>query len=194
MQDAGRRWAARTVLLLVVLAGLTLRVWNINFDRGIGSHPDERSTACFVATTIDLPKSWNEFWDPTRSPLNPLWDRARQEPRKFTYGHFPLYLGVAMSRAWIGGCPGRRRRLVLPAGGDGPHGAGGELVRCAGRGRSRDDCAAGYADHCPALSAGSRLFGRWARDCWPPRSMRLPRRRSNSVISLRWTRPAPRLR
>ena len=85
-----------TILLLglILLAGLTLRTWNLNFDRGIGSHPDERSTACFYAPSLAWPQSWEEFKDPHRSPLNPLWDLQRQERRGFTYGHFPLYLGV----------------------------------------------------------------------------------------------------
>ena len=84
------------LLVAIVLAGLTLRVWNVNFDRGIGSHPDERSTACFYAPTIGWPRSWDEFRDPQRSPLNPLWDRAQDRRRSFTYGHFPLYLGVGL--------------------------------------------------------------------------------------------------
>jgi len=84
------------LLIAIVLAGLTLRVWNLNFDRGIGSHPDERSTACFYAPTIGWPRSWEEFRDPRRSPLNPLWDRGQERRRSFTYGHFPLYLGVGM--------------------------------------------------------------------------------------------------
>jgi len=95
----GRPLSKRIVvplLLIILLSGLTLRVWNINFDRGIGSHPDERSTACFYATTIALPSSWEQFWDPKRSPMNPLWDLSRQQPRSFTYGHFPLYVGVLM--------------------------------------------------------------------------------------------------
>ncbi len=79
-----------------MIAGFTLRVWGINFDQGIGSHPDERSTACSYAPSIRLPASWDEFWDPQRSPLNPLWDLGTQRPRSFTYGHFPLYLGVAV--------------------------------------------------------------------------------------------------
>ncbi len=85
-----------SLLCLVLMAGFTLRVWGINFDQGIGSHPDERSTACGYAPGIHLPTSWDEFWDPQRSPLNPLWDQGTQQPRSFTYGHFPLYLGVAM--------------------------------------------------------------------------------------------------
>ncbi|MCB9137129.1 MAG: glycosyltransferase family 39 protein [Caldilineaceae bacterium] len=83
------------LLGLLLLIGFTLRVWNVNFDRGVGSHPDERSTACFYATTIEWPASWEEFRDPHASPLNPLWDRNSGTPRSFTYGHFPLYLGVA---------------------------------------------------------------------------------------------------
>lgn len=83
------------LLTLIVVAGATLRVWQVNFDQGLGSHPDERSTSCFYATQIHLPESWDEFWDPQRSPLNPLWDLGNQKPRSFTYGHYPLYLGVA---------------------------------------------------------------------------------------------------
>jgi hypothetical protein len=96
-------------LLLIVAAGFALRVWNINFDQGVGSHPDERSTACFYATGIRLPASWVEFRDPQQSPLNPLWDRERQERRGFTYGHFPLYLGVAMGEAWHALAPAAER-------------------------------------------------------------------------------------
>lgn len=85
------------LLSLVLIAGFTLRVWNINFDQGIGSHPDERSTSCGYAPTIGLPQSWDQFWEPTESPLNPMWDVERQSRRGFTYGHFPLYLGVGLA-------------------------------------------------------------------------------------------------
>ena len=83
------------LLGLTLLAGLTLRTWNVRFDDGMGSHPDERSTACFYAASIEMPKSWEEFIDPQASPLNPLWDRNEGRRRSFTYGHFPLYLGIA---------------------------------------------------------------------------------------------------
>ncbi|MCE7982598.1 MAG: hypothetical protein DYG89_15545 [Caldilinea sp. CFX5] len=84
------------LLLLIILAGFSLRVWGINFDQGLGTHPDERSTSCFYAAALRLPATWEEFWDPQRSPLNPLWDLNAQRSRSFTYGHFPLYLGMAM--------------------------------------------------------------------------------------------------
>jgi len=79
---------------VVALAGLTLRTWNVNFDGGLNAHPDERSTACFYAPSIQWPSSSDEFLDPQRSPLNPLWDRQNDRRRSFTYGHFPLYLGI----------------------------------------------------------------------------------------------------
>ncbi|MCB0081910.1 MAG: glycosyltransferase family 39 protein, partial [Caldilineaceae bacterium] len=90
--------ATYVLLALIVLSGAMLRFWRVNFDQGLGSHPDERSTSCFYATQIHLPQSWDEFWDPHRSPLNPLWDLGNQKPRSFTYGHYPLYLGVAMGQ------------------------------------------------------------------------------------------------
>jgi YYY domain-containing protein len=96
---------AYPLLLAILLSGFILRVWNLNFDRGIGSHPDERSTACFYATTIKLPASWDEFWDPQRSPMNPLWDVQNQQSRSFTYGHLPLYLGVAMGELFHRAAP-----------------------------------------------------------------------------------------
>ncbi len=100
-----------SLLVAILLAGLTLRVWDVNFDRGMLSHPDERSTACSYAPSLKLPASWDEFWDPHRSPLNPLWNLQEQTRRSYTYGHFPLYLGVAFGEtlhllapaaAWLG--------------------------------------------------------------------------------------------
>ncbi len=94
-----RKWIVYSLLALVIVSGFALRVWNINFDKGIGSHPDERSTACFYAASLHIPDTLDEFWDPHRSTLNPLWDTVQQTRRSFTYGHFPLYLGVAMGEA-----------------------------------------------------------------------------------------------
>lgn len=103
------------------MPGLVLRVWNLNFDQGTGSHPDERSTACFYATTMALPTSWAQFWEPHQSPMNPLWDVSRGERRGFTYGHLPLYLGVVMGdvfHAW------RRQRLGCKQSDGDAHGTG----------------------------------------------------------------------
>ena len=82
------------ILGAVILAGLGLRTWDVQFDGGLNSHPDERSTTCFVAPTMGWPSSVDEFLDSRRSPLNPLWDRHNDGRRSYTYGHFPLYLGI----------------------------------------------------------------------------------------------------
>ena len=92
-----RSYLVYLILGVVALAGLTLRTWNVNFDGGLNAHPDERSTACFYAPSIGWPSSSDEFLDPQRSPLNPLWDRQNDRRRSFTYGHFPLYLGILTS-------------------------------------------------------------------------------------------------
>ena len=89
-----KRITSPLILSVIVLCGLGLRTWNINFDQGIGSHPDERWTTCSVAPRIALPSSWAEFRDPQQSPLNPLWNPHQQVPEYYSYGHFPLYLGI----------------------------------------------------------------------------------------------------
>ena len=125
------------VLFFIIIAGFTLRVWDINFDQGMGSHPDERSTACNYAPSIQLPKSWDEFWDPQRSTLNPLWDIGNQQRRSFTYGHFPLYLGVAMGQVmhwlaptaeWLGVTPTTVTLMAQADGACGPVAVAGRLV------------------------------------------------------------------
>ncbi len=83
-----------TLLGLVLLTGLTLRTWNVRWDAGMNPHPDERSTTCWPGSWIEWPDSWDEFRDPRQSPLNPLWNPIDQREFSYTYGHFPLYLGV----------------------------------------------------------------------------------------------------
>lgn len=89
-----RSYLHAAVLALLLVAGLGLRVWNINFDQGLGTHPDERSTTCSIAPLIRWPQSMDELSNPDRSPLNPMWNRFEERPTNYTYGHFPLYLGV----------------------------------------------------------------------------------------------------
>ncbi len=88
-------WLVYLLLVALLASGLALRTWHVGFDYGAGSHPDERSTACFYAAPLRLPDSWEQFWEPHQSPLNPLWSVSEQRARSFTYGHFPLYLGAA---------------------------------------------------------------------------------------------------
>ncbi len=82
---------------IVILSGLGLRTWNVNWDGGISAHPDEKENACIYAPAIGWPSSIEEFRNPRRSPLNPLWDEKDVRRRSYAYGHFPLYLGILTS-------------------------------------------------------------------------------------------------
>ncbi len=86
-----RNWT-QLALLAVLLAAAALRCYNITWDDGKLTHPDERSTVAFYAPTMHLPKDWSTALDPKKSTFNPLWDLNGQHRRSYTYGHFPLYL------------------------------------------------------------------------------------------------------
>lgn len=70
----------KILLFLIIIIGFSLRVINIDWDKGHFLHPDER---LYVnASNISLPSSLEEFFSPD-SPLN---------PDMFYYGSFPLYI------------------------------------------------------------------------------------------------------
>ncbi|HET8912693.1 MAG TPA: glycosyltransferase family 39 protein [Ktedonobacteraceae bacterium] len=69
-------------LYCLVLLGLGLRLYGLNWDQGTSMHPDERQIL-FHVTTLGWPTSIAQFLDPMNSPLNPHF---------FAYGSFPLYL------------------------------------------------------------------------------------------------------
>lgn len=72
-------------LLFLFLAGLSLRLFGINWDKGFYLNPDER----FLAMTImdlELPHSFWQYLNPTTSTLNPF----NQGVNFFVYGTFPL--------------------------------------------------------------------------------------------------------
>ena len=50
------------------------------------------NAALFVALGTALPAQLSDVLDPRKSPLNPYWDAGNQQPRRFAYGSFPLYL------------------------------------------------------------------------------------------------------
>src|SRR5258708_16806675 len=75
------RWQPLT-LCGIVLLGLALRLYGLNWDDGNSFHPDERQIL-FHVTRLSWPTSFAQFLDPINSPLNPHF---------FAYGSFPLYL------------------------------------------------------------------------------------------------------
>ena len=80
------------LLVLILLVAFGLRAYNIRWDEGKLTHPDERSTVAFYAPTMRWPTDWSTAFDPQQSTFNPLWDRNGGHRRSYTYGHFPLYL------------------------------------------------------------------------------------------------------
>ena len=80
-----------------MVVGLAVRVWHLDYDQGMGSHPDERSNS-YYAMRIRTPASPALLLDPDRSPLNPFLNPDSPDKHNFTYGHFPLYLGTATVR------------------------------------------------------------------------------------------------
>ncbi len=84
------------VAVLVVLLGLLTRVWHLDYDQGMGSHPDERSNG-YYASDIVWPNQFEGTFTSPQSSLNPFWNNQDQVRKGFTYGHFPLYTGVVFT-------------------------------------------------------------------------------------------------
>ncbi len=84
------RWRL-LALFGIVLLGLLLRLYGLNWDSGNNFHPDERQIM-FHVTALTWPKSMTQFLDPVNSPLNPHF---------FAYGSFPLYLLASLGNILV---------------------------------------------------------------------------------------------
>ncbi len=101
------KWLEAAILFLIVLVAAILRLSAIDWDEYSHYHPDERYIA-WVATSVEQPVDWSTAFKPHESTFNPFyWPENAQtdgivleqdEPRRFAYGHLPLYLGVAATR------------------------------------------------------------------------------------------------
>ena len=101
------KWTTRALLAVILLLAAVLRLTGIDWDEYHHYHPDERYIT-WVATSIERPTVWQTALEPTQSTFNPYyWSPGAESrgivveqdtPRKFAYGHFPLYLGVAATR------------------------------------------------------------------------------------------------
>ncbi len=102
-----KRWIEGLILVFILLIAAGLRWTGLDWDDYNHHHPDERYIS-WVATTIEWPSDWATAFDPVQSSFNPYYWPAdgesegigvpHDEQRKFAYGHFPLYLGVAATR------------------------------------------------------------------------------------------------
>lgn len=88
LREVTRGYGTRVALLLAILVGGALRLYNVNWDQGYLFHPDERM---ILMTIGGLALPWPLDWDLLLSPQSPL------NPHFFAYGSLPLYLlkGVA---------------------------------------------------------------------------------------------------
>ena len=89
-----RVWFVRLGLTAILLLGFYLRTLNIaDWDSGTGQHPDERFFT-YVASTVRLPGDVAEFYDSSRSPLNP---RNYEQFPLYVYGPLPIMLTRAVA-------------------------------------------------------------------------------------------------
>ena len=118
-EPRNRRWTSLG-LAVVLFLSLLLRLTGIEWDDLYHLHPDERYIV-WVGTTIEFPRDWETAFDPALSTFNPFaWPPEAStsgiqvlqgEPRSFAYGHWPLYLGVAVTQVlatgenWAGSLP-----------------------------------------------------------------------------------------
>lgn len=103
-----KKWLEVAILLVIIVVAAILRFTAIDWDEYSHYHPDERYIA-WVATSIEWPGDWGTAFEPHQSTFNPYyWPSeaetdgivlAQDEQRRFAYGHLPLYLGVAATRA-----------------------------------------------------------------------------------------------
>jgi YYY domain-containing protein len=87
-------WLTAFVLAWIVAFGFSLRVTNVNWDKGQHLHPDERFLM-IVTGEIRAPSSVGEYFDSSKSPLNPY-----QTQGSFVYGTFPLFLNKTVAE-WL---------------------------------------------------------------------------------------------
>jgi hypothetical protein len=82
----------KVILGLILFLALGLRLYGINWDQGHHLHPDERFLT-MVATNINWPNSFGQYFQTRNSPLNP----RNQGYDFFVYGTFPVFLTKAVA-------------------------------------------------------------------------------------------------
>lgn len=116
----GKR-AQYVLLTLILLVAAILRLSHVDWDDYNHYHPDERYIT-WVGTSIEWPTDWRVALRPHESSFNPFYwpanasseglDLEQDEPRRFAYGHLPLYLGVAATH--LAGSVGSFLAPLLP--------------------------------------------------------------------------------
>ncbi len=102
-----RKWAPYGLVGLLLFVAAAFRLTSLDWDDYNHYHPDERYIT-WVATSIEWPDSLSTAFDPHASSFNPFyWPSGatsagvvleQDQPRRYAYGHLPLYMGVAATR------------------------------------------------------------------------------------------------
>ncbi len=105
--DLMSKWTQFVLLAIIILIAAYFRLSDLDWDAFNHYHPDERYIA-WVATTIEIKKDIVSELTPQTSTFNPFYWPAvdttegivveQDVPRKYAYGHLPLYLGVGMAK------------------------------------------------------------------------------------------------
>lgn len=114
------KWWQTFLLIAILSTGAFLRWTALDWDSYRHYHPDERFIA-WVATTIERPSGNTPLFSPNQTTWNPFyWPPSAEsegisvpqdEQRNYAYGHFPLYMGVATTRAIERVAPHLQERL-----------------------------------------------------------------------------------
>ena len=62
--DSGPQQRVLLLMLVILLGGLALRLYGLNWDQGYGVHPDERYIT-WIASSLRLPDRLNVAFDPS---------------------------------------------------------------------------------------------------------------------------------
>ena len=102
-----RKWAPYVLVGLLLFVAAAFRLTSLDWDDYNHYHPDERYIT-WVATSIEWPDSLSTAFDAHDSTFNPFYWPAgatsagvvleQDQPRRYAYGHLPLYMGVAATR------------------------------------------------------------------------------------------------
>ncbi|BCX04887.1 MAG: hypothetical protein KatS3mg053_2825 [Candidatus Roseilinea sp.] len=93
-----RRYLHPAALFVIFVVAAALRFYDLNWDQSQYNHPDERHVTN-VISTLQMPRSFGEYLDPARSPLNPYNNR-----QSWVYGTLPLFGGRALAEFLDQGC------------------------------------------------------------------------------------------
>ena len=101
-----RRWLRQVALLLILLAAVIVRFYDLNWDQSQYNHPDERHSNN-VVSGVHMPDNLAQYFDSGTSPLNPYNLRE-----SWVYGTLPLFT-TRLTAEWLDkGCAPQKQAFA----------------------------------------------------------------------------------